>query len=370
MAFGAFAPLPLRLGGDAKTGWRASEHARVAADLVAIGRTSRLGFLAGRLSTTPTQVTGAWMQWGTGTPAYPQIVKIGTGQARLTFPVAPDDELEEPHTLLIRSAKGALMGSLPRRVYTQILSPNVVDVFVYDQSTASLEDDDFFLVLGGRWLGRRTIGVYGGAKDKIDSHTEGDVPYAWTWYQQFTAALGPGFSEQSTKLVHCRKLAAARSEQARTRAAERARCNSIPLTSDELLGKWVEVSGAVVTEFDDKHTVRQRVGAHFATIGGNDAVSLSDAVRELLGPLFSRITRAHGPTLSSPSALTYWPTVNPGPGDQDLGGGAWSSERSKVVVELTRDAQNPEERILLDVHLRRLLEDRIPAWATYDWLVP
>lgn len=39
---GAFCPLPARLGGDAQTGWTASQHARMAADQVAKKRTAPL----------------------------------------------------------------------------------------------------------------------------------------------------------------------------------------------------------------------------------------------------------------------------------------------------------------------------------------
>jgi hypothetical protein len=39
---GGFCPLPLRLGGDAQTGWAASQHARMAADQVAKKRTAPL----------------------------------------------------------------------------------------------------------------------------------------------------------------------------------------------------------------------------------------------------------------------------------------------------------------------------------------
>jgi hypothetical protein len=39
---GALCPLPLRLGGDATTGWTVEQHARAAADLVAIKRTAKL----------------------------------------------------------------------------------------------------------------------------------------------------------------------------------------------------------------------------------------------------------------------------------------------------------------------------------------
>lgn len=39
---GGFCPLPARLGGDALTGWTASQHARMAADLVAVKRTGPL----------------------------------------------------------------------------------------------------------------------------------------------------------------------------------------------------------------------------------------------------------------------------------------------------------------------------------------
>lgn len=39
---GGFCPLPLRLGGDAITGWTVEQHARFAANLVAVKRTAKL----------------------------------------------------------------------------------------------------------------------------------------------------------------------------------------------------------------------------------------------------------------------------------------------------------------------------------------
>ena len=42
MPFGAFAPMPLRFGGTPEEGWAASQHARMAADLVAIVRAAPL----------------------------------------------------------------------------------------------------------------------------------------------------------------------------------------------------------------------------------------------------------------------------------------------------------------------------------------
>lgn len=38
--FGGFAPFPMRLGGDRETGWPVEDHARLAADIVALKRTA------------------------------------------------------------------------------------------------------------------------------------------------------------------------------------------------------------------------------------------------------------------------------------------------------------------------------------------
>lgn len=45
MAFGAFAPFPLRLGGSTEEGFTATQHARLCADLVAAKRTSPLAII-------------------------------------------------------------------------------------------------------------------------------------------------------------------------------------------------------------------------------------------------------------------------------------------------------------------------------------
>ncbi len=373
MPLGGFCPLPLRLGGTAETGFTASQHARAANDLLGLHRMAVLAIISGRIQGSVATILSARCQWGIGPAYFPTIAVISNSHVEITFPIAPTDALGQQHALRIRSVRGGVPGDAPRRCYGRVKPgfPTILDMRIYDQSTATLEDDFFTIMISGDWLPQREIGDYGAALDKEDSTTEGTVPYAWTWYQELGERLGPAFSKQMDTHVHVRKLAYARSEQARTRASERALCNSVPATADETLPKWAKVFNLpVVSDKEDKHLLRQRAAAHFASISGNDGVSIDLAVSELLGDLFLAVVRTRGALLSTPPADTWWPTINPGPADQDLGGGAWSSVRCHLIVHRKRDPETLEERALIDVRLQRMLDDRLPAWATFECFVP
>src|SRR3990167_3227731 len=87
------------------------------------------------------------------------------------------------------------------------------------------------------WARSPQIGDGDGALDKIDSDTEGDVPYAWTWYSEIGGMLGSWATPARDTLIHAVKLALARSEAARSRAAEKLPANSLPGSADEALAQ-------------------------------------------------------------------------------------------------------------------------------------
>ena len=112
------------------------------------------------------------------------------------------------------------------------------------------------------WARKRTIGEYGGATDKTDSHTE-DVPYAYTWYREMIAMRGSAFRKEQDGLVHAENLAIARVWAGVSRAAERLENNANPITAAERLGYWVRFLGVPVQPGDSLHDIRRRAAAKY-----------------------------------------------------------------------------------------------------------
>lgn len=218
------------------------------------------------------------------------------------------------------------------------------------------------------WTRRANIGDYDGATDKIDCQTE-STPYAWGWYQEITAMLGDGFTTERTGIVHAKKLALARHEACKTRAAESAVANSLPETAGACLGQWVKVLNVKAHADDSRHKTRQKAGARFAAVQGATIQSVDETTAELLGDMFVENIRQLGNDLSDPPGSTFWPGVNPGPNTYSLGGGAWVSPRAHLIVKVARPTSGEIGKFLSIVqidlfdHLNRLL----PAWMTFTW---
>jgi hypothetical protein len=219
------------------------------------------------------------------------------------------------------------------------------------------------------WSRERAIGHYGGAVDKQNSDTEGLFPYAWSWYQMLQSCRGSAYRKDRDGLVHSENLAIARSEAARTRAAEKLVANSQPLTSDEKLDRWVETLNVKHYTSDTLHDLRLRCASKYKAGIGPTIVNVDEAVETLLGDAFVRTWRQEGTDLANPPTQTYWPGVNPGPAAYDLGGGTWLSERCHLVVEVQQpDSMTLAEFLeLTDVHLFQLLDRFLPSWATFNW---
>jgi hypothetical protein len=218
------------------------------------------------------------------------------------------------------------------------------------------------------WVRDRTIADYGGALDKEATATE-TVPYAWIWYSELRAMRGSAYRQESAGLVHAENIAIARSEAARTRAAEKLVANSQPSTAGERLGYWATVLQPSHKPTDSEAAVRARCAALYKAGIGPTIAQTDEACSELLGDAFVRTWRSEGTDLANPPQQTYWPTANPGGSGYDLGGGAWFSERCHLIVEV----EQPDEMAradydeLITVHLFQLLDRMLPAWATFDW---
>jgi hypothetical protein len=219
------------------------------------------------------------------------------------------------------------------------------------------------------WSRGRNVSHYGGASDKADSATEGAQPYASTWYSTIQDFRGTTYRRERDGLVHAETLALARSEQARTRAAERMAANQMPGTSDDRLGYWVEVLAVNIRDGDTRSDIRQRCAAKFRAAVGPTISAENEAIDKLLGDRLIAVFRQEGTDLATPPAQTFWPGVNPGPAAYSLGGGAWLSERANLVVGVTQpDPLDTTEFLrLVNVDLYDLLDNMLPGWATFGW---
>lgn len=362
MPFGGFCPLPLRLGGTDKEGISAEQHARLAADLVALGRVASFATFGYRTASGTARVDDYSGQNGNGAAFAPEIDINGTGDIRFTWPTYFEDEYGVAHVIDIRAADvGSETGGA-----TVDLSSNSIRVRSFNEAGVA-EDAPFSVeVWGVVGQERLAIGDYDGDTEKTNCETE-RVPHAWTWYQDYTAMLGDGLSREQTGLVHAKKLALARFEAGKTRAVECALANNNPATADEILGQWVEVFRIPVSEDMTKWELRRRCAARLRGFGSAGFTAVDAAIRELLGEQLVQVFRTRGAALSAPPAITYW-SENPGPPTLSLGGGAWMSSRAHLVVQVRQPGYSEARFLrLMNVDLFDLLDRRLPAWMTFNW---
>lgn len=105
MPFGAFAPLPLRLGGSAEEGWSPEQHARLCADLRALKRVMPLAsWDYDQTSDSVVTLTNYVGQNGVGLAYAPTATANGTGDVSCVWP-SPyfEDEYEAQHPFKVRA---------------------------------------------------------------------------------------------------------------------------------------------------------------------------------------------------------------------------------------------------------------------------
>ncbi len=376
--FGAVAGfLPIRLGGDATNGWTAAQHARLAADLVAINRTLPLARFSFTKSGATVTITSYWGRNGAGLAYAPTPSSIGTGHSRFTWSLPGwDDDYGVFQPFAIQAARGgANVGSSPPIDCNVLWSGATVDVYTatHTGDVASAASDAPASVTLWGTLGdsaTRAIGDYAGDPDKRDSETEGESPYAEAILRELQAQRGSAYSAGRTKYVDCENLALARFWSAvGPRNAEKARANFAPATSDERLPYWEEFLAVPFAPTDPKWRRRQQLAIHYPVSEGPTIDVLRTRLQEMLGSLFVDVTTTWGTDLATPPTYTYWPGINPGPSDADLGGGCWSSERDRYVVTVQSPSGMSDADFLqlVNVQMFRFLDNTLPATSTFSW---
>jgi hypothetical protein len=362
--FGGFCPLPLRLGGSPTEGWSATQHARVAADLSALNSAATFARITFTITAGVVTIVDYQGTNGNGLAHAPAAISGGTGLATLFWDRAIEDDYEVTDITSILHARATAHGSTMAVATVEVTSSAVVEIRRYN-AAGSLADGKVSVTVSGGSRGSR-IGHYDGATDKTDAARE-EIPYAYAWYNEYTGALGDGFTQNRTGLVHCRKLALARTEAAVERGAEKINANSHPNTADDMLGEWVEILKVRLRGDETRQEIRQLCAAKFEATTGNDSASIDRLCERILGSNFVGVTRVYGTTLDTPPSNTYWPGINPALAAYDLGGGTWFSERSQLVVSVNRPADTTDElfdkRLNVDLFLE--LDRVLPAHCTF-----
>jgi hypothetical protein len=136
-----------------------------------------------------------------------------------------------------------------------------------------------------------------------------------------------------------------------------------------MLGEWVKILQLRLRGDETRQEIRQRTAAKFKGSTGNSPTQVDDVVSDLLGAVFIANLRTFGTDLANPPSPTNWPGINPGPASYDLGGGAWLSPRSHLVVSVVgpTDINDADFAQIVNVDLYDELDRLLPAWMTFNW---
>lgn len=127
MAFGAFAPLPLRLGGSAEEGWAARFHARMAADLVAAKRIAPLAVFTYTKTGSIITILSYLGQNGAGLAFAPDTVgAVGSGATVFSWSTRSfSDPYGIAYPVNVKSGKATVHGAASARGVVTVFANGV-----------------------------------------------------------------------------------------------------------------------------------------------------------------------------------------------------------------------------------------------------
>jgi hypothetical protein len=364
--FGGLCPLPIRLGGrNALTSWTSAQHAALARDLCAASRALPFARLVVTRSGSAVTVTRYRGVNGDSVADGPTVT-LATNTLHVVFPLEWLDERDQRRSVSFTQAVATPANAAQADITSTTLNASGGRLRV---SVASITDGGAVqLTVWGGYLDRATIADYGGATDKDDTVTE-VIPYAATLLGMLRDARGSGYTKDRGTLVHVENLALSRAHAATWRRSERLASNANPATADEKAEDWQKVLGVRPIDGDTPATLRARNAAKMAMVRGPTQEAVDTAIATLLGPLYVRTWRYGSSDTVADDDGTYWPGVNPGAPAYDLGGGSWYSDRSHIVVEVTR-ATGVTDADFSDAmtSLVEMLDTMLPATCTFCWV--
>jgi hypothetical protein len=124
--FGGFCPMPLRLGGSQLDGWAPGQHARTAADVVAVTRSAPFARL--RTWVGVDGILAYQAQHGSGIALAPTVTVVGGGLSQVVWPDAVADAMGVMAPVSIRHAraKSHRTAAEPEAATVRIISPTTI----------------------------------------------------------------------------------------------------------------------------------------------------------------------------------------------------------------------------------------------------
>jgi len=146
--FGAFAPLPLRLGGSTDEGLTAAQYLRACADLEAARRVVPFAAMLIDQNSNSPEILWYTGQHGVGFDEWPSIAwNASTSRTEITWLANYDDELGRRTRLKLLSAKGTLSGSTGRVLVDAITVSHRVSCAPADRAGSGISTAVFGLVV-------------------------------------------------------------------------------------------------------------------------------------------------------------------------------------------------------------------------------
>ncbi len=371
--FGALATLlPLKLGGDSRTGWTAAGHARFCADLVAINRTLPLATMTVVVAASVATVTHYFGRNGSGVEHAPTVASSGTGLLTVTFPGRIETADGRSLVWNVRSARMTAHGSTLLKPGVTATPGRVTSIAIVNGSNVAT-DGTLTVTFYGTWGEPAQIGDYDGDLNKENDVTEHPVPYAAAWYRDLQAQRGSAFTTKPTSLVHAENMAIARMQASiGSRLPDKLRNQATPVRADDSLEYWSLVLAVPRRPGEPRWSLRQRCVIHYRAAQAPTYQNVRTAISDLIGDAFLDLELQHSEGFETPSTNTYWPVINPGPSGYDIGGGAWLSDRAQVIIRAQQPGgmSNGEFSQLMNVQLFQLVDRMLPAWVTAQWRLP
>lgn len=363
---GGLNPLPLRLGGNSPTtSWTAEDHAAVCRDLVLASRSIPYAQMILSADNDGTIVHYRGIN-GSGVDFAPTVT-YAAGEFDVVFPLTWTDDFGDIHYTSIRDAVATSAHPAQGNPLTVMgFSGGLVQVTISGIAPTGLTQ----LVVWGHEIDLFDIDRYDGSTDKENTSTE-VVPYAYSFQKSLQDARGSAYSKERGTLVYLENIVLARGHAGTWRRHERLASNANPATALEKAVEWQQVLGVRRRDSDDDASLRTRNAAKIRAALGPTRRTVDDSVAELLGSMYVRTWRNYDiETMVDDPTGTFWPSVNPGDSDNDLGGGAWYSDRQHTVIEVVHPpTMGTTEFDAKITDLTELLDVLLPATTTFDWVI-
>lgn len=197
------------------------------------------------------------------------------------------------------------------------------------------------------------------------------------WYSELQGALGSAYFQQDTlaPIVQVFVLAITRQLAAIDGCITRLENQNTPLHASDSLRQWAERLDVSIAPDDKPHEVRAKCLAKYRAANGPTISVVENSLETILGNAFVQLT-----TADPDGYFTYWPVINPGNPDNNLGetaddnvgDGTWQSINAcHLVIQVQQPSSLNDDDFLylLNVDMYNLLDILLPAWVTWDWCI-